>query len=197
MTCYHNTIFYTDADYEGFDTPLSEGGKGPENARDVLGLECWHHYGFTPVVFLPGETAEEAAYRHVRETHHFLTDDNHTWKIDLGEKPHWASSVDVTKNEKSGYFAMKPSWVQDGPGAHWFSQDFRVATVGMVTAEIEADRRRTKRYLDEAASQRDTIRGRKRAWQLRSFAIDSRWLAEGAPGERWPQFKLEHAALAA
>lgn len=174
MACYHNTIFYNDADYEGFEP------------GETLGLEIWHHADFKTVIFEPGETVEQAIYRYMRGHYHFITDDNHTWYVDMAEKPQWTSRLRVVKNENSGYFAFNPWRIADGPGAHWFNVEFRVATVGMIQAEIAADRRRTQKYLDEAAAQKDTIRGRKRARDLWSFAQSSRWLAEEAPTRRWP-----------
>lgn len=98
MTCYHDPIHYIGADYERFINPSDR----------VLGLEAWHHYGFLAVPLLAGETVEQAAYRHVREKHYFLTDDNHTWEIVTGEKPWWRSRVRVIKNEKSTRFV----WAQ-------------------------------------------------------------------------------------
>lgn len=184
MSCYHNTIFYSDADYEGFEP------------GETLGLEVWHHAGFKTVIIGPDETVEQTAYRYMRETHHFITDDNHTWYVDMAEKPYWTSRLRVVKNENSGYFAFNPWGVSDGPGAHWFNVEFRVATVGMIQAEIAADRRRTQKYLAEAAAQKDTIRGRKRASELRSFAHTSNWVAESAPGERWPNHFLKQEKAA-
>lgn len=199
MANYWNALFYKDADYVGFDTPVSQGGRGPENAREVLGLEIDHHAGMKAVLIPAGETVEAAAYRHMRETHPFLDDDNHVWAIEWGEKPDWMSRVVVTKNEKSGYFTrirgLEWMILDDGPGAHWFSERFRVATVGMIAAEVAADLRRTQRYLDEAEAQKDTIKGRKRAAQLRSFARTSRWCAVDAPARRWPEhFPVEAKA---
>lgn len=189
MTCYHNTLYYHDADYDRFNAQ-------PGGDR-VLGLEAWHHYDFTPIRPLPGETTDAAAYRHVRETHHFLTDDNHTWEIVHAEKPWWASRVRVIKNKQSPLFVLKPSWVDDGPGAHWFSQEFRVATVGMIEAEIEADRLTAERYEAEAAAQRDSIRGRKRASLCRSMAHSARWRGAVAPFKRWPELSRTQQLVAA
>jgi len=188
MANYWNSLFYHDTDYAPFAVPTSEGGRGPENAREVLGLEFDHHAGMRTRLIGEGETPEQVAYRYVRETHEFLTNDNHTWEFVKADGPdHWMSRIEVTKNENSGYFAFNPWGAPDGPGAHWFSNSFRVATVGMIAAEIDADFRRAQKYLDEAAEQRDSIRGRKRASQLRSFAHSALWLAEVAPSRRWPE----------
>lgn len=190
MANYWNAIFYKDEDYIGFDVPAAEGGRGPQNAREVLGLEIDHHGGMKAISLQPGETADQAAYRAMRDSHTFLTDDNHTWDIKPGKYPHWMSRLEVTKNEKSGYFVRIPGldWMilNDGPGAHWFTERFRVATVGMIAAEIEADRARAQRYHAEADRQKDTIAGRKRAYQLRGFARTALWIADTAPGQRWP-----------
>lgn len=199
MANYWNSIFYKDADYVGFDTPVSQGGRGPENAREVLGLEIDHHAGMKVVRLADGQSVEQAAYAAMRERHPFLTDDNHTWEIVSGDRPHWMSRVVVTKNEKSGYFTrirgLEWMILNDGPGAHWFSERFRLATVGMIAAEIAADRARAQRYLDEAAAQKDTIKGRKSAHQLQSFARSALWLADTAPGRRWPDhFPVEAKA---
>lgn len=174
MACYHSTVFYHDDDYAAFEP------------GETLGLEIWHHADFKTWLVEPNETVEQAIYRYMRSTHHFITDDNHTWEVVMAEKPHWTSRLRVIKNENSGYFAFNPWGVSDGPGAHWFNVEFRIATVGMIQAEIAADLRRTQKYLDEAATQKDTIRGRKQASKLRSFAQSSRWLAEEAPTRRWP-----------
>ena len=200
MANYWNAIFYNDDDYVGFDIPTSEGGRGPENAREVLGLEIDHHAGMEVVRLAEGQSIEQAAYQAMRESRPFLTDDNHTWKIEPGEHPYWMSRLVVTKNEKSGYFTRIPGldWMilNDGPGAHWFSERFRVATVGMIAAEIAADRARAQRYLDEAARQKDTIKGRKRAHQLHGFSRSALWLAETAPGRRWPEHFAREAVPA-
>lgn len=199
MSNYWNAIFYTDADYEGFAVPASEGGRGPGNAREVLGLEIDHHAGMRVVRLAPGESVEQAAYRHMRETHTFLTDHNHTWEIKPGESPEWMSRLAVTKNENSGYFTRIPGleWMilNDGPGAHWFSMLFRVATVGMIAAEIEADRVKAEKYDAEAAGRRDSKAGLKQARTDRNCAQAARYRGEVAPGRRWPEhFPVEAKA---
>ena len=199
MANYWNGLFYTKADYAGFAVPASEGGRGPENAREPMGLEIDHHAGMKTVVLQPGETVEQAAYRAMRESHTFLTDDNHAWEVVPGQDAHWMSRLRVIKNENSGYFTRIPglSWMilDDGPGAHWFDERFRLATVGMIAAEIEADRIKALAYDAEAAAERDTIRGRKRAQTLRNCAQAARYRGEVAPGRRWPQhFPVEAKA---
>lgn len=189
---YWSPLFYMHTDYAGFAIPASEGGKGPENARDVLGLEFDHHAGMKTRTLLDGETVEECAYRYVREVHQALTDDNHSWEYPPYSGPaDGMRRLDIIKNEKSGSFAIKPWWVEDGPGARWFSQEFRVVTVGIIAAEIDTDCLKTQHYLDEAAAQRDSIRGRKRASELRCLATSARWRGQDAPGHRWPA----HAGL--
>jgi hypothetical protein len=197
-----NAVFYINADYAGYAVPTSEGGKGPENAREVLGIECEHHYGVTTHALPASAEASEVVYRLVRdlwhpfkpERHEFnVTDDNHTWIVEMAEKPHWHSRVALFKNEKAPRFLTIPGirfpwWVEDGASARWFDQPFRVVTYGMIAAEVACDLDSERKYLDEAASQRDSIRGRKRASQCRSFAQAARWRAEGSIVSRWPQF---------
>lgn len=190
MSNYWNALFYMNADYAGFAVPASEGGRGPENAREILGLEIDHHAGMKTVLIPDGADVEDVAYQAMRETHTFLTDTNHTWAIHWGESPEWMSQVVITKNEESGYFTrirgLEWMILNDGPGAHWTSQRFRVATVGMICAEIASDLARAQKYLDEAEAQKDTIKGRKRAHQLQGFARSARWCAVDAPARRWP-----------
>lgn len=198
MSNYWNPLFYTKADYVGYATPASEGGKGSENCREVLGLEFDHHAGMQVRKLSDGETPEQCAYRYVRETHRFLTDDNHEVEpIKIEGHDHRMALLRIIKNTKSGYFAFKPWWLDDGPGAKWFSQPFRVATVGMIEAERDADFQRTTSYLAEAAEQRDSIRGRKRAALLRGFAHSSLWMAEVTPHLRWPDHFKNPRSLAA
>lgn len=193
---YWSPLFYSDADYAGFAVPASEGGKGTENAREVLGLEFEHHAGMRARPLQDGETPEECAYRYVRDVHTFLSDDNHGWELKKANGPdYWMSSLRVIKNEKSGYFVFKPSWVDDGPGATWFVQPFRTVTVGMIAAEIDADRRSMSEYLNEADQQRDTRRGRKRAGELRSVAVSARYRGGKAPSVRWPDHALLFGGL--
>lgn len=77
----------------------------------------------------------EAAYAAVRETHHFLTDDNHEWGVEEvrlewgGEQVDAGSAVVVRKNERSPLWhpsaaALAPSH-EDGHGAFWFAVPFR------------------------------------------------------------------------
>lgn len=195
MANYWNALFYTRADYAGFMIPAAEGGRGPDNARDILGLEIDHHAGMKTVTLQPGESVDAAAYRAMRESHTFLTDDNHTWEVVPGEQAHWMSRLRVIKNEKSGYFARIPglSWMilEDGPGAHWFTMRFRLATVGMIAAEIEADRVSALEYDAEADACNDSVRGRKRARTARNCAHSARFRGETAPGRRWPEHFLK------
>lgn len=72
-------------------------------------MEMNHHYGWTKF--------EGTPYEHVRATHTFLTDDNHTWE-DTGE------SIVIRKNENSPEdHLLTPSWARDM--GFWFACDYR------------------------------------------------------------------------
>jgi len=75
-----------------------------------------------------------AAYMAIRQTHDFLTDDNHTW--DAGERDtHWGgkpikfTSVRIYRNAKS-----EAEWPYTGPPAlatdYWFSVEYRPVVNG-------------------------------------------------------------------
>jgi hypothetical protein len=196
-------LFHHKADYEGFMVPASEGGRGPENAREVLGIDWEHHTREMKAYPIdPGKTAAETVYRIEREVWHpfdpshgeyNVTDDNHTWKVEEAAKPWWFSRLVVVKNEESPYFKRIPGLgaplLGDGPGVTWFDQSFRVATVGMLMAEHVDQLRYERELLAEADAQKDTIRGRKHAAQCRSFANSARWRATSAITRRWPQMQ--------
>lgn len=76
-------------------------------------IEVKHHYGWL-------DTNNKTPYEHVRETHHFLTDDNHTYE-DTGE------SIIVKRNENSpAQHPITPFWAKAGAGDYWFSCPYRI-----------------------------------------------------------------------
>lgn len=170
-------------EYEPYMVPASEGGKGPENAREVLGIECNHHYGVTLHPISEDAPIAEQVYRLTRSWHpekddgRGVTDDNHTWKDEPSEKPGWFSRIILFKNEKSPLFVNifnAPSWqYDDGPGAKWFDQHYRVVTVGIIAAEIANNLRRRAEYLAHALKSNEmTVIGHKHAGQYRAWAED-------------------------
>lgn len=205
MSDHFTPIFYSRADYAGYAVPVSEGGLGPENAREVLGIEVFHHYGVTIHPIDEGKTAAETVYRLIREQWHPVNpersinvlDDNHTWDCKEGDHPHWRSRLRIIKNEKApGFINIMgiPSWqYSDGAGAVWFTHEFRVPTVGMHAAEIACDLATAQKYRDEADAKRDTIRGRKSARELRSFAQSAEWRAMMI-GKRFAPVEQKEAA---
>lgn len=200
---YH-TIYRHGSDYAAYALPVSMGGKGPENADEVLGIECDHHYGITTHDLVEGETPAQTVYRLVRELWHpfrpehstNVTDDNHTWKVEESFEDYHHGRVILYKNEKSPPFFSLPGlrWYDDGPGARWFDQSFRVVTFGVLAAEAANALKRADEYLIEAAAQKDTIKGRKAASKLQSYAQSARYFATGAIAARWPQHFVAEAA---
>jgi hypothetical protein len=162
-------------------------------ADDVYGIEISYHAGVPTYPLVAGETPEQTAYREMRERHSFLTDDNHTYRFEPAEKPEWHNRLVVIKNENSPRFLVRPWWVEDGPGAHWFTERWRVVTRGIIAAEAACERTNSARWAAEAEAQRDTVRGRKAAKKLRSMssgaASVARWIEE-----RWPQHLSKIAA---
>ena len=74
-------------------------------------LEIEHHYGWVKL-------ENETPYEHIRRTHTFLTDDNHTWQ-DTGQ------SIVVYFNENSPPgSSIAPSWATRNPGDFWFSMPY-------------------------------------------------------------------------
>ena len=62
-------------------------------------MKVKHHYGWV-------DTGTKSSYEHIRETHTFLTDDNHTYK-DTG------NSIVVYRNENSpAYHSLTPAWAK-------------------------------------------------------------------------------------
>lgn len=93
-----------------------------------MDVELNHHYGWkrysTDVDNLP-----EAAYQAVRQTHGFLTDENHTY--DAGERStKWGGkeikfqSVRVYRGECSPAYSGPPGFATD----YWFSVEYRDPT---------------------------------------------------------------------
>jgi hypothetical protein len=80
-------------------------------------IKVQHHYGIVDEL-IDATSLKEALTKIIRADHEFLTDDNYTMKIRKDR-------VVVYKNEKSTPFAMAPAWVDDGPGAIWFTVYYR------------------------------------------------------------------------
>jgi hypothetical protein len=160
-------------------------------SRGAFGIECDHHYGITTHEFREGQSVAETVYWLIRNAWHTkgLTDDNHTWEVVENETPSW-SRVRIIKNDKSPHFALKPWWVDDGAGAHWFSQEYRVATRATIDAEVAGKLHFAANCRARAERQRDTIRGRKeRSKQLR-YADMAEREAESVK-RRWPEYSGE------
>lgn len=184
-------------DYLSYSIPVSAGGLGPENAAEVLGIECDHHYGITAHDLVPGEDPARTVYRLVREVWHApkpdrsinVLDDNHTWEVeyfnpkDDSRPQHTAPSgwgrVIIRKNDKAPAFINifnAPSWMySDGAGAVWFYQKFRAVTRGHLAAERAYDEAKIAHYTTEAERQKDTVRGRKAAKDARSMVRHYEW----------------------
>jgi len=140
-----------------------------EIPQRFFGIECRHHYGITTHPMPgPGQRPEDAVYRLIRDVWHpfnpdhetNVTDDNHTWNVshfDTG----W-SCVEIIKNENSPEFALAPSWVLDGPGKTWFTQEFRIATDYTIAEEIADLEKSRDRWRKVAADQKDNVSGKRR-----------------------------------
>lgn len=92
-------------------------------------MKVWieHHYGWTAHEF-EADSPAEAAYLAVRETHRFLTDDNHGWRVEeggfeWGGKVVRRRSIVVSRNERSPWpHPLAPDWsVND---EFWFGVSF-------------------------------------------------------------------------
>jgi hypothetical protein len=127
------------------------------------------NYNIYAYAIPPGMTVEKAAYAVCRARHDFLTDTNHTWTIEHSE---WWSEIVVRKTEESPTFAMKPWWVDDGPGALWFSEYWRIATPEGVAEEARELDAEVAKYAEQADQCRDTVRGRREAKRLRSLVSE-------------------------
>lgn len=89
--------------------------------RVKTSFEVEHHHGWV-------NTEGKLPYEHIRETHEFLTDDNHDHK-DNGE------SITILRNENSTPFhPLTPSWARDSKV--WFSNRYRTV-VGTQLTELE------------------------------------------------------------
>jgi hypothetical protein len=168
------------------------------SSGEVFGIECRHHYGVTTHPIVPGEDIAWTVYKLTRGWHplrdggYGLTDDNHTWEVQPAARRDWFSRLVIIKNAKSPPFLSLPGlrvpwWVDDGAGAKWFDQEFRLTTREMVAAEVAERDAHAARCLAEAERQRDTIRGRKAAQKALSlagsFTSTARFIEK-----RWPQY---------
>lgn len=161
---------------------------------EVFGIECEHHYGITTHPMPEDGDVAREVYRLIRGAWHApredgggLSDDDHSWEYAPTEHPDGWSHIVIRKNENSPLFAFKPWWVEDGPGARWFDQKFRVATRSLIEREIADSLQWAERWQADADRQRDTIRGRKARTKYSSLAESSRREAEMIRS-RWPQF---------
>lgn len=88
-------------------------------------VELEHHYGWEVYNIKGEEVLKNAAYRAVLRAHDFLTPENHKWKWIKAEMDESYAYIEIIKNEKSPIFSMAPNWVDDGPGATWFTVHYR------------------------------------------------------------------------
>ncbi|WP_066770151.1 hypothetical protein [Sphingobium sp. CCH11-B1] len=146
------------------------------------GVECRHHYGITIKPCEAGVDIAAVAYNEMRETHHFLTDDNHEWSVEWGDC--W-NAIIVRKNDKSGYFAFNPWHMPDGPGAFWFRHSFRMATRNRVNAEVADHLRWAEKWRGDALRNKGSKAGVKRFLKTMSLAEDMERQARLAM-KRWP-----------
>ena len=80
------------------------------NTNDSGGIEVKHHYGWV-------NTKGKTPYKHIRETHSFLTDDNHTYE-DKGDR------IKIKRNQNSPeYHALTPEWAKN---EWWFTCYYRL-----------------------------------------------------------------------
>ncbi|UTU09653.1 hypothetical protein CcrBL47_gp368 [Caulobacter phage BL47] len=193
MADHFSPILFWKADYDGWMTPKSEGGIGPENAREVLGIEVYHHYGVTTHEVVAGTAAGEVVYNLTRTLWHAprpdgggLHDDDHTWEADETRSPGGRSRMQIYKNENSSLWAFNPYRIQDGPGARWFHEEYRVTTIGELLAEAADCERHILEHGAELVQCRDTVRGRKRVKDLKSLIENREWLRKMIL-KRWPQ----------
>ncbi|AXQ69381.1 hypothetical protein HOU02_gp344 [Caulobacter phage CcrBL9] len=196
MADYFQPIVFWGALYDAWMTPKSEGGLGPENAREVLGIEAFHHYGVTTHEAVAGTAAGEVIYGLVRSTWHKpredgggLHDDDHTWDFKDPSAPGGRGRVQIYKTEKAGYWAFNPYGVADGPGARWFDQEYRVPTVGELLAEAAYCEAKIVEHGNEMLRCRDTVRGRKSIKNLKSLIEDREWRRKMVL-KRWPQTSI-------
>jgi hypothetical protein len=147
------------------------------------GVECRHHYGITIRPCELGVDIAAVAYNEMRDTHHFLTDDNHEWSVEWGKCWH---RIVVRKNAKSPYFAFNPWRMPDGPGAIWFSHEFRSATRDKVNAEASEALSWAAKWRDEALLNKPSKAGCKRYSDKMRLVDDMERQARLAM-MRWPQ----------
>lgn len=160
---------------------------------EIFGIECRHHYGITTHPMPSHGDAGCEVYRLIREAWYApqdgrgLHDDDHSHEVVLsGEIGGWSRIV-IRKNERSPRFVFKPWWCEDGPGALWFSQEFRVANRASIDREIADKLEWVATWERSAERQRDSIRGRKARKKYESLArsatVEARLIRS-----RWPQY---------
>jgi hypothetical protein len=97
-------------------------------------VEIKHHYGWK-VYDVPAATLEEAAYLAVRESHGFLTDDNHRYEAGEKEFP-WGgkiikfNSVTIFR-EGDAPESLAPWWAE---ADYWFAVEFRAPETNAAAA---------------------------------------------------------------
>ncbi|AXQ69941.1 hypothetical protein HOU03_gp327 [Caulobacter phage CcrSC] len=196
MADHFQPILFWGADYQGWTTPRSEGGLGPENARESLGIEVYHHYGVTTHEAVAGTAGGEVVYNLTRTLWHKpredgggLHDDDHTWDFEPPKSFGGRGRVQIYKTEKAGYWPFNPYGVQDGPGARWFHEEYREPIVGELLAEAAYCETTILDHAGELVDCRDTVRGRKKARDLKSLIENREWLRKMIL-KRWPQTEV-------
>lgn len=177
---------------DGGSAFINCGTKSDASNGEALGIECKHHYGITTHEFREGMSVADAVYWLIRNAWHTegLTDDNHTWVVVERDAPGW-SYIRIIKNDKSPRFVLCPMWCPDGPGATWFTHEFRVATITTIAWEVAGLLAQADRWDADAERQRDTIKGRKARKKYASLAASNRRNAE-LVRSRWPAaYRLE------
>lgn len=86
----------------------------------MIDVELEHHYGWRRYS-VDAATLDEAAYAAVRQTHHFLTDTNHTH--DAGSRGKY-SSVRIYRGEGAPAYSG-PDWLKTD---YWFTVTYRAPT---------------------------------------------------------------------
>ena len=156
----------------------------PSRGKEVLGIECEHHYGITTHASPLDGDIISAVYRLLRNWHPTLADDDHTWG---NESRNGWSRIVIRKNEKSPRFAFNPYGAPDGPGALWFDLRYRIATRETIQNELADKLAQAQRLRDEAMRERPTKIGTKRAHKKWGYAETSEREAE-LIARRWPSF---------
>lgn len=123
----------------------------------VSAISVDHHAGPRIIARDPNRDDRDVVYDYIRDTHTFLTDENHLVRFD--------DRLNIQIHRRAGCTDYSDSWE-----TYWFSQCWQIVTPQTYEDYIEELIRRRVDYLQSSLKCRDTVRGRRERNRLLSLA---------------------------